>query len=159
MNGYTNDLYLSWDDLQMRCITLAHGLLNLKKNFDVLIAVTRGGMSPASIIARELSIHHIDTFCISRYNVKDVVREEIIKLPNDYTGKNVLVIDDLADKGRTLEIVRQYLPQATIATVFVKPHGKKFVDIFVEEVNQDTWVRFPWDTQRIYKAPLTDQIL
>lgn len=155
MSSYKKEMYLGWDDFQMRCIALAQKLLNANKKFDVLIAVTRGGMSPASIIARELSIHCIDTFCISRYQDKDIIKDDIIKFPNEYNGKNILVIDDLADSGGTLKIVRAHLPQAFIATIFVKPNGKDLVDVYVDDVSQDTWVRFPWDTHRLYKEPLS----
>lgn len=154
MSAYTDDLYMGWDEFQAHCIRLAATLNASGKTFDALVAVTRGGLFPAGIIARELDIRMIDTFCVFRYKGQGTGSETILKTAANLEGKNVLVVDDLADKGRTLEIVREHIPHATIATVFVKPEGKPQVDHYVSEVAQSTWVRFPWDTYRAYKNPL-----
>jgi xanthine phosphoribosyltransferase len=60
-------------------------------------------------------------------------------------GEGLLVVDDLADTGATVKIVRAILPKAHVATVYAKPLGRPFVDTFITEVSQDTWIYFPWD--------------
>jgi len=73
------------------------------------------------------------------------------KLIGDGTG--VLVIDDLVDTGKTLEVVRAVMPKAHFATVYAKPKGREMVDTFITEVSQDTWIFFPWDMALQYVEP------
>ena len=68
-------------------------------------------------------------------------------------GTGILIIDDLVDSGRTLEIVRKMYPKAHFATVYAKPKGHPMVDTFITEVSQDTWIFFPWDMALQYVEP------
>ena len=68
-------------------------------------------------------------------------------------GEGVLIIDDLVDTGKTLEVVRKVLPKAHVATVYAKPMGRDQVNSFVTEVSQDTWIFFPWDLALQYVEP------
>ncbi len=128
--------------------------------FSTLIAITRGGLAPAAIVARELDIRRIETISIASY-VAEKIRGEarIVKaiapeiLKETDAGK-LLVIDDLADTGETLKIVRGLAPLAHVATVYVKPIGKPLVDTFVTEVRQETWIYFPWDLGLAPQPPL-----
>ena len=65
----------------------------------------------------------------------------------------MLIIDDLVDSGRTLEIVKELYPKAHYATIYAKPKGRPMVDSFITEVSQDTWIFFPWDMALQYVAP------
>jgi xanthine phosphoribosyltransferase len=81
----------------------------------------------------------------------------VLKAPDAATvgdGEGVLVIDDLVDTGRTLEVVRALYPKAHFATVYAKPTGRALVDTFITEVSQDTWIYFPWDMAMQYVEPL-----
>ena len=68
-------------------------------------------------------------------------------------GTGVLIVDDLVDTGRTLEVVRAQMPRAHVATVYAKPMGRAQVDTFITEVSQDTWIFFPWDMALKYVEP------
>jgi xanthine phosphoribosyltransferase len=68
-------------------------------------------------------------------------------------GEGVLIIDDLVDTGKTLEVVRKVLPKAHVATVYAKPMGRDQVNSFITEVSQDTWIFFPWDLALQYVEP------
>jgi xanthine phosphoribosyltransferase len=68
-------------------------------------------------------------------------------------GEGVLIIDDLVDTGRTLEVIRRLYPKAHFATVYAKPKGKPLVQTYVTEVSQDTWIFFPWDMALMYVEP------
>lgn len=99
------------------------------------------------------------THGVTTYNGKEGKKSgeaRVLKLPLSLQNKSILVVDDLADKGTTLEAVKAQLPNACFATLFVKPLGKPRVDYFVEETDQETWIRFPWDTIRAYKNPLVE---
>ncbi|MCY4540881.1 MAG: xanthine phosphoribosyltransferase [Rhodobacteraceae bacterium] len=122
-----------------------------------ILAVTRGGMAPAMIIARELNIRAVDTISVKCYMHQDQHEPTILKNANrDFVGdgENILVVDDLVDTGRTLELVRGLIPKAKYCTVYAKPMGRPMVDLYVTEVSQDTWIYFPWDLDRKYSAPL-----
>lgn len=156
---YEKGFHVSWDQIHRDSRALA---LNLKKlimekgKFDTIVAITRGGMIPAMIIARELDIRLIDTICIKSYDHQETLEPQIIKLTNkklSKLGKKVLIIDDLVDSGRTLKIVKSFYPNAFYATVYAKPEGKKFVDTFINEVSQKTWIFFPWDMALQYVEP------
>ena len=120
-----------------------------------IVAITRGGMVPAAIVARELNVRHVDTICVKSYDHQAQAEAELLKAPDASIGdgEGVLVIDDLVDTGRTLEVVRRLYPKAHFATVYAKPKGRPLVQTFITEVSQDTWIFFPWDMALMYVEP------
>lgn len=114
---------------------------------------------PAAIVARELDLRIIDTFCVTSY-VEEMVRGEVRVLKTvsgellGEAGDGMLVIDDLVDTGSTVKVVRAALPKAHIATVYAKPLGRPLVDTFITEVSQDTWIYFPWDLGLSFQVPI-----
>lgn len=134
---------LSWSEFHHDSRALALSLSRFGP-FDRIIAITRGGLVPAAIIAWELDIRLIDTICIRSYQDHQQGKAEILKKVAE-DSKSVLVIDDLVDTGATATLVREMLPKAHIAAVYAKPAGKPLVDSFVKEVTQDTWIVFPWE--------------
>ena len=152
--------HVSWDQLHRDARALAWRLDGKSPEADdawkAVIAITRGGMAPAMIIARELDIRLVDTISIKSYSHQTQTEAKVIKAPDIERfgdGEGVLIIDDLVDTGRTLEVVRALLPKAHIATVYAKPMGRPQVDSFVTEVSQDTWIFFPWDLALQYVQP------
>ncbi len=151
-NRYVKTYPISWEQLHRDAKALAWRLLELK-SWEGIIAITRGGLVPAAIIARELDIHLVDTICISSYTWKDQGKINIIK-PIKPDGKDWLLIDDLVDTGKTAKTVREMVPDAHFATVYAKPEGRKIVDTFITEVSQDTWILFPWDSESQFVQPI-----
>ncbi|MBW2469792.1 MAG: xanthine phosphoribosyltransferase [Deltaproteobacteria bacterium] len=151
---YTKTFPISWEQLHRDSKALAWRLLDLEK-WQGIVAITRGGMVPASIIARELEIRHVDTVCVSSYDVREQGKITVLKSV-DMDGKDWLLIDDLVDTGQTARIVRDMLPKAHFATVYAKPEGRPIVDTFITEVSQDTWILFPWDTESQFVQPIID---
>ena len=151
---YTKTFPISWEQLHRDSKALAWRLVDLEK-WQGIIAITRGGMVPASIIAREFDILHVDTVCVSSDYVR--AQGEITVLKSvDTDGKDWLLVDDLVDTGQTARIVRDMLPKAHFATVYAKPEGRPLVDTFITEVSQDTWILFPWDTESQFVEPIID---
>ena len=151
--------HISWDQIHRDSRALAWRL-EKKGPFDgdwsAVVAITRGGMVPAMIIARELDIRVVDTISVKSYDHQSQSAAKILKPPNIElmgNGKGILIIDDLVDSGRTLEIVKELYPKAHYATVYAKPKGRPMVDSFITEVSQDTWIFFPWDMALQYVAP------
>ena len=153
---YRKTYPISWDQLHRDAKALAWRLLD-HDFYQGIIAITRGGLVPAAIIARELDIRLVDTVCVSGYAWKEQKGDiEVLKsIPHD--GRGWLIIDDLVDTGRTAEVVRKMLPKAHFATVYAKPAGRPLVDTFITEVSQDTWILFPWDSESQFVQPIVGQ--
>ncbi len=149
---YTKTFPISWEQLHRDAKALAWRLLDTK-TWKGIVAITRGGLVPASIIARELEIRLVDTVCVSSYDFKEMGESKILKSVN-IDDSDWLLVDDLVDTGRTARIVRDMLPRAHFATVYAKPEGRPLVDTFITEVSQDTWILFPWDTESQFVKPI-----
>lgn len=147
---------VSWDQLHRDSRALAWKLLE-GEYFRGLVAVTRGGLVPAAIVARELDIRLVDTVCISGYDWQEKRGDVEVLKPMESDGEGWLIVDDLVDTGRTARVVREMLPKAHFATVYAKPAGKPLVDDFVTEVSQNTWILFPWDSETQFVQPLVDR--
>lgn len=134
---------LSWQDMHKDAVRLAE-LVRAKGPFTGMIAVTRGGLVPAAILARVLDIKLIETVCITSYDDRAQGSLDILKaLPGD--GDGWLVVDDLVDSGATAQAVRAMLPKAHYATLYAKPAGRAWVDTHVAEIDQGVWLIFPWE--------------
>jgi len=151
---YSKTFPISWEQLHRDSKALAWRLVDMKA-WQGIVTITRGGLVPASIIARELEIRLVDTVCISSYDERDQGESTIMKSV-DTDGEDWLLIDDLVDTGQTARIVREMLPKAHFATVYAKPEGRPLVDSFITEVSQDTWILFPWDTESQFVQPIVD---
>ena len=152
---------VSWDQFHRDARALAWRLSE-KGPFEALVAISRGGLVPGAIIARELEMRLVESICIASYH--DYATQGDLKVIKGITpaimaigdgkGKGVLVVDDLTDTGRTAQVVRDMLPNAHFATVYAKPKGVPLVDTFITEVSQDTWIYFPWDLDLAYAEPI-----
>jgi xanthine phosphoribosyltransferase len=153
---------VSWDEFHRDARALAWRLAAAGP-FEAIVAVTRGGLVPAAIVARELGIRVIETVCVASYDhisqgelrMLKAVADSIIALGGG-KGKGVLIVDDLVDTGKTAKLVRDILPNAHFATVYAKPMGRPMVDTFITEVSQDTWIFFPWDTGLAFQPPIRE---
>ena len=154
-NRYQKTYPISWDQLHRDSRALAWRLVEMQA-WSGIVAITRGGLVPASIIARELEIRLVDTVCISSYDFQQQGETSVLKSPTiDRSG--LLLIDDLVDTGQTARIVKDLLPEAHFATVYAKPAGRPLVDTFITEVSQDTWILFPWDTESRFVEPIVSK--
>jgi xanthine phosphoribosyltransferase len=153
---YNRNYPISWEQLHRDAKALSWRLHDLNRTWKGIVAITRGGLVPAAIIARELDIHLIDTVCITSYDWQNQGDSTILK-SIDGDGDGLLIIDDLVDTGGTAKLVRQMLPKAYFATVYAKPAGKPMVDAHVTEVSQDTWILFPWDSESRFVTPIAGQ--
>ena len=154
---------VSWDQFHRDARALAWRLSGAGP-FEAIVCVTRGGLVPAAIVARELEIRLIETVCVASYHdytpqgAASVLKGVAGSIANigGGGGQGVLIVDDLVDTGKTARIVRDILPKAHFATVYAKPMGRPLVDTFITEVSQDTWIHFPWDTALAFLPPIRD---
>ncbi len=151
---YRRTYTISWEQMQRDSKALAIQLLDRK--WERIIGIARGGLIPAAIIARELDVRLVDTVCISSYTMKRQGELQVIKqIETSSRGDGWLIVDDLVDTGKTAKVVREMFPEAWFTTVYAKPEGRPYVDTYITEVSQDTWILFPWDAEAQYSDPVS----
>ena len=150
---------VTWDQLHRDARALAASLMG--HTFTGIVAVTRGGLIPAAIVARELEIRLVESISVVSYEGEagTAAAPRIVKpAAAAGTGQGFLIVDDLVDSGDTARAVRAALPRAHFACLYAKPAGRPFTDSFVAEVPQDTWILFPWDTAPLFVPPLARKV-
>lgn len=157
---YQKAFPVSWDQFHRDARALAWRLAG-EGPFEAVVAVTRGGLVPAAIVARELGVRVIETVCVASYDYGRQGDLKVLKsvdsaLAGADGGAKVLIVDDLVDTGKTAKVVRDILPKAHFATVYAKPAGRPMVDTFITEVSQDTWIYLPWDMALQFAPPIHD---
>ena len=142
---------LTWDQFGVASRELARDVLSSGFVPDVVVAIARGGLLLAGSIAYALGAKSCGAMNIEFYTGVGERLPEPIMLPpmfDDSTldGKNVLLVDDVSDSGRTLAMVDQLLKAsgATVHTVvlYTKP-GTVHVPTYTWK-NTDRWINFPW---------------
>ena len=147
---------VTWDMFQMHARKLSERLLPASQ-WKGIIAVSRGGLFPAAVLARELGLRHIETVCIASYhdhnNQGELQVLHAAQVPEG--GEGFIVVDDLVDTGNTARAIRQMYPNAKFVTVFAKPAGAELVDDYVIDIPQNTWIEQPWDLGLTFVPPLS----
>ncbi|HHF4934242.1 TPA: xanthine phosphoribosyltransferase [Haemophilus influenzae] len=147
---------VTWDMFQMHARRLSERLLPASQ-WKGIIAVSRGGLFPAAVLARELGLRHIETVCIASYhdhnNQGELQVLHAAQVPNG--GEGFIVVDDLVDTGNTARAIRQMYPNAKFVTVFAKPAGAELVDDYVIDIPQNTWIEQPWNLGLTFVPPLS----
>ncbi len=144
----TEKIYINWSEFHQDVKDLCKKIKE-SGEFDKIIAISRGGLIPAAIIAYELNIRNTETINFSSYDGNyERRRDEEIEISGHIGNVNekTLVIDDLSDSGRTYEILRRVYPQAKFVTVYAKAKGALQVDVFAKAM-PDEWLVFPWDVE------------
>lgn len=141
----TDKIYLNWEDFHQDVKNLC---AKIKKDGDYnkIVAISRGGLIPAGIIAYELNIRNSAVINISTYVGAKHLKLDEVDSP-EFVGRvdeKTLIIDDLADSGQTFRVMRRQFPQGKYVTVYAKEKGKAEVDIYAREL-PDQWIVFPWD--------------
>ena len=142
---------VSWDDLDRLVASLADQLAG--QRFDVLLAITRGGMVPAGMLAYRLRLRDILVAAVEYYDDagQPGPRPTFLQWPADplLRGKQVLVVDEVWDSGTTIHAVTERVRQAggepTTAVLHYKP-ARSVVPgrPDVHAVETDRWVVYPF---------------
>ena len=143
-------LILSWDDYFKLCDKLVHQLKNAC--ITDIIAIARGGLIPAQYLAYKLNVKQIHSFGIITYSGDDKplsdANIQLYQAPALSVCKSIyttLIVDDIADSGRTLSRCMRVYP-ARVCTLYYKP-TKSIIkpNYFAQTIENDTWVTFPYD--------------
>ena len=158
---YEDEIIISWVEMHRDARYLSE-ILHQKGPWKGIIAVTRGGLVPAALVARELDIRLVDTICVTSYGAGEAgaaakVQGEVKVLKGVVgDGEGFLLIDDLVDTGRTAREVRRLLPTAYFATLYAKPAGRPIIDVCIKEFKQNKWIHFPWDIEYRFATPIKE---
>ncbi len=138
-------IFISWNEFHDDVKTLCE---KIKKSgeYNKIVAISRGGLLPAGIIAYELDIRNIAVINIATYVGAQHLKLDEVDKP-EFVGKvddKTLIVDDLSDSGQTFRVMRRQFPNGKFVTVYAKPKGVDEVDISAKEI-PDRWVVFPWD--------------
>jgi xanthine phosphoribosyltransferase len=143
--SYNTVLPVTWDDIDRDAERLAAQAL-VRRPWDGILAIARGGLIPAALVAHRLAIRRIDVIAIQTYDDRSLGSPDILQMPRiDGEGAGWLAVDDLVDTGVTMRMVRTIYPRITVGVLYTKPLGHSLADAFVRSVPQDTWIRFPWE--------------
>ena len=140
--------HVTWDMFHHDTKILAAKLKG-RQEWQGLVAVTRGGLVPASILAQELDLRWVDTICIASYSQDKTADDINVMKTIQSKGKGLIVIDDLVDSGRTFHWIQRTLPEAYFTAVYAKPEGCHTLSQIEDAVaiDQDRWIVFPWEEQ------------
>jgi len=149
-------IYLSWEEVEQLINTVIPKLK--ERQYDSLLAITRGGIIPGGLIAEKLGIVKVLIASVDFYSDEESQMDwpVFMQFPVDSLlyGERVLVVDDLWDRGREVTSVRERVEQAGgTATTFVmhfKPHRSIFPDTapdFYTAITKN-WIIYPWELDR-----------
>jgi hypoxanthine phosphoribosyltransferase len=117
---------------------------------DIIVGVSRGGLIPAAVLSDRLGVD-CDAVRLRFYKSVRSTEEtpKIIQhVSSDLSGKKVLIVDDVADTGHSLQTVKRYVQDegaedVMVCTLHYKPCSVIRPDRFVEETN--AWIIYPWE--------------
>lgn len=120
---------------------------------DIVIAIARGGLIPAGAIAYAMGVKAAGTLNVEFYSdIEETLPDPVVLEPlldtDAIVGKKLLVVDDVADSGRTLALVidllKAHTPEVRSAVIYTKPRTIVQPDYSWRET--DKWINFPWST-------------
>ena len=127
-------LYISWDEFHRHTKQLAQKIKG-KGSYNKIIAVSRGGLIPAGILAYELDIRNVEVVNMSSYDGDKQRTDDEITIHTSVgdVDERTLVIDDLSDTGKTFKLLRPMFPKATLAAVYAK-NKARLLPIFMLKI-------------------------
>jgi len=149
---------IDWDGFYHLCLELVDRILASGRKFDKIIGISRGGLVPARVISDELDNPDMVIVKVEFYTDIYKVKPEpkVVHFPDtNLEGLDVLVVDDVADSGRSLECVSRLLREkgaksVSIATVFYKPWSLVVPDFYVRTTEK--WIVFPHEQREAMLA-------
>jgi len=141
----------TWDEIYNFLLSLAERIRENGFKPDVIVGVSRGGWPPARVMSDLLENPEIANVKAEFYlGVAKTKGEPVITQPVSVSvkGKRVLLMDDVADTGKSLRLVKLHLEEkgateVKIATIYYKPWSVVIPDYYEKETT--FWIIFPWE--------------
>ncbi len=138
--------YISYEEINAECKRLAYLLAG--KGFERIIAVARGGLVPACILAQFLGIRKISSISLASYNGEARSDIKCLVPPDIRMDEKTLFVDDLYDSGSTYRYLKEKYPQTKIAVLFSK-NPEAPLDFPAAEKAPGRWLVFPWEFEPV----------
>ncbi|GGF98209.1 phosphoribosyltransferase [Rhodococcoides trifolii] len=144
---------LTWELFGTASRELAQSIVDSGFRPDIVIAIARGGLLPAGAIAYAMGVKAAGTLNVEFYSdIEETLPDPVVLEPlldtNAIKNKKLLVVDDVADSGRTLALVvdllREHTDEIRSAVIYTKPASVIAPDYSWRET--DLWINFPWST-------------
>ncbi|MEM2933825.1 MAG: phosphoribosyltransferase [Halobacteria archaeon] len=150
-------LRLTWEDIERHCEVLYRRIKQRGFKPEVIVGIARGGWVPARILSDLLDIDELFTMRIKFYTSIDERAKKpmiVYPLPLNLRGRRVLLVDDIADTGESLELAQSHLREnqageILTVTIVKKPRSKVIPDLYGVETS--AWVVFPWEISETIK--------
>lgn len=145
---------LTWETFGVACRELATTVVDSGFEPEILIAVARGGLLPGGGLAYALGVKLSDAINVEFYtDVHETLPDPVLLAPlldtESISNRRLLVVDDVADSGRTLALVldllREYGAECRSAVLYCKPASEVAPDFVWRRT--DRWIVFPWSAQ------------
>jgi uncharacterized protein len=146
--------HLSWQAFGDASREMAQAIADDGFRPDVILAIARGGLFLAGALGYALTVKNLHVMNVEFYNGVGSTLDMPVMLPPvpepvDFSAKKVLIADDVADSGRTLELVysfvRDYVDEARTAVLYEKPRSIIKCDYAWRHTS--LWINFPWSSQ------------
>jgi uncharacterized protein len=147
-----NKEYVSWQQIETMVAQLAESMRG--QTCDALLAVTRGGLVPAGMLAYHLSIRNILVAAVQFYSgvARRAASPTFLQFPADpfLSGQTVLIVDDIWDSGKTITAVQSRVLAAGGTPITTVLHYKPAASLFAETPSfyvqtTDAWIVYPWE--------------
>lgn len=141
----------TWNQIYEMLLKLADRIRKNGFKPDVIVGVSRGGWPPARVLSDLMDNPNLANVRAEFYlGVAETKGEPVLTQPVsvDVAGERVLVVDEIADTGKSLKLVKEHIlkrgaSEVKIATVYYKPWSIVTPDYYEKETN--CWVVFPWE--------------
>ena len=143
----------NWNQIYNMLLNIADKIRKTSFKPDMIVGVSRGGWPPARVLSDLLDIPNLANVRAEFYlNVAETKGEPTLTQPisTNITNKKVLIVDEVADKGKSLELVKKHAQEqgakeVRIATVYYKPWSVIKPDYYEKETSR--WIVFPWEVK------------
>lgn len=150
----------TWSQIYDLTLCLAQKIRSSGYQPHVIVGIIRGGLVPARVLSDLLEVQQMATIQVEFYvNIGKTASEPVLKqgLAVSVAGKRVLVVDDIADSGKSLQLALNYLQgqgaaEIKSATLYYK-RKSVIQPSFFEKVTE-CWVVFPWETRETLREIL-----
>jgi hypothetical protein len=147
---------LSWLQMHRDCIELYQDKVK-GIDVDVIVSIVRGGAIVSRIFSGLLDATPIANITLTSYKgIKKLSKPIITEEPEtDFTGKRILIVDEVSDTGATFEVALDYFKKKKAKKIYtlapyIKPHTTFIPDFW--QKNIDAWIVFPYEIRETYNG-------
>lgn len=148
-NKKMNNKLITWTNFYETNDQLIEQILESKKQYTFILAITRGGLFPAYFIAKKLNIP-VETINLTSYKDQQAGKIEHVTVEgfsnNVINPEKCLLVDDIFDSGKTIQYLQEQYPGMDSACTYARwnNHSLTYVGSVLD---YETWIDFPWEVK------------